>query len=112
MNSLWVILFVLLVFIPIFIVLVIACSLCADAAKNRGRSYSGWLWIALLSSPLLAAVLLIALGETTQKRRERIMEEEELRELVRRKNIHQESTPMPERNFNPYAKTTGDMYRR
>ena len=96
--------------LPCFIACLIACFLCADGAKKRGRSYGGWLWLAFLCSPFLIAILLIAMGETEEKRKERIIEEEEVKEQVRRKFTHPESTT--ERNFNPSAKTIGDMYKR
>jgi hypothetical protein len=42
------------------------------------------------------------MGDTETRRKNKIMEDEELREFVRHRNICQE--PTPERNFNPPAK--------
>ena len=103
------IIFILL--IPIFVTLLIACFLCGEAASNRGRGYGGWFFIAFFGSPLLAAVLLIALGDTEEQRTKRIMEDEELRQSVNHKHTHQEPTA-EKRSLNTSAKTINDMYKR
>jgi hypothetical protein len=82
-----------------------------EMAKKRGRNVLGWFLLSFfLISPLMGVICLAFLGETEEKRKKRIMEEEELKELVRHKNSHQESKA--ERIFNPSAKTIGDMYKR
>ncbi len=109
MDDFFWILFLIFFGIPILIANLSACFLCANAARDKGRG-GGWFWLAFFGTPVLATVLLIALGDTEEKRTERIIEEEELRKLVRHKNAHQETTP--ERSFNPSAKTIGEMYKR
>jgi hypothetical protein len=83
---------------------------------------------AFFGSPVLAAILLIALGDTQRIREQKILRDEELREFVRRRNTHQVSTPErnshqdeyitpnqqstdESRSFNPSAKTINEMYR-
>ena len=80
-------------------------------AKKRGRSVLGWFLLSFfLISPLLGVIGLAFLGETEEKRKNRIMEEEELKELVSRRHSYKQSTP--EKSINPAAKTIGDMYKR
>ena len=98
----------LTLFVIVVIVYISACSSCGEAAKDRGRSGGNWWWMAFFGTPFLAAVLLIALGDTKDKREERITEEETLRERIRQRikikeeaqellshkpATHQQSTP-------------------
>lgn len=48
-------------------------------ANKRGRSRLGWFVFTLFFSPFLAMLFLALLGETDERRRERIIEEEEFR---------------------------------
>lgn len=48
-------------------------------ANRRGRSATIWFLFSLIISPFLAMLFLALLGETDQKRKRRIIEEEELR---------------------------------
>jgi predicted MFS family arabinose efflux permease len=48
-------------------------------ANRRGRSATIWFLFSLIISPFLAMLFLALLGETDQKRKKRIIEEEELR---------------------------------
>lgn len=48
-------------------------------ANKRGRSGVLWFLFSLLISPILSMIFLALLGETDDKRRTRIIEEEELR---------------------------------
>lgn len=56
--------------------------LVAKAARNRGRSGTLWFILSLLISPVLTVLLLLALGDTDAKRRERWMHEEQIRNRV------------------------------
>ena len=56
--------------------------LIAQAAKNHGRSGILWFLFSLIISPLLAVLLLIALGDTDSKRKERWLKEEAIRNRV------------------------------
>ena len=57
--------------------------LIAKAARKRGRSGFFWFLVALFISPLLAILILILLGDTDSKRREKIVSEELLRNRLR-----------------------------
>lgn len=52
-------------------------------AGNRGRSQFGWFLFALFFSPILAMIFLALLGETDEKRLEKIREEETIRAMYR-----------------------------
>lgn len=56
--------------------------LIAKAAKNRGRSSVLWFILSLLINPILAVLLLLAMGDTDAKRKERWMREELIRNRV------------------------------
>ena len=103
---------VILLILLLLIVWIGLCMIPASMAEKRGRSKIGWFLLSFfLLSPLLGMFCLLCLGETEEKRKERITEEEELREIVRRRHAHQESTT-EKRSFNPSAKTISDMYQR
>jgi uncharacterized membrane protein YhaH (DUF805 family) len=53
-------------------------------ANQRGRSGFGWLVLSIIITPFLCMLFLYLLGETNDKRKERIIEEEELRNQYRR----------------------------
>ena len=53
--------------------------LIAKAAKNRGRSGTLWFFLSLLINPILAVLLLLAMGDTDAKRKERWLFEEQVR---------------------------------
>jgi hypothetical protein len=57
--------------IPVGITLFIWCCCCAEAASDRGRNSGGWFFAAFFCSPILAAVILIALGDTQKKENKR-----------------------------------------
>lgn len=78
----WMAIIIILAFI-IFISLLVA-----EAAEKRGRSYFGWWFLSLIMSPLICMIFLVALGETEDKWRERIMEEEELRNRVKYRELN------------------------
>ena len=50
-----------------------------ESAKNRGRNAGGWTFLALFVTPFLCLFTLHILGETKEKREERIVEEELLK---------------------------------
>ncbi|MBR4217553.1 MAG: hypothetical protein IKR71_00720 [Bacteroidales bacterium] len=52
-------------------------------AKKRGRSTWLWFFISIFISIILALLLLLVLGETDEKRKERIAEEERIRKDIR-----------------------------
>jgi len=70
----------------------IFCIIVGSAASNRGRSGFGYFFLSLLISPLITFIIILALGENKNMRRERIYEDAEIRESValkyrRKKNI-------------------------
>ena len=71
----------LLVILGVYIAL---CLIPVSMAKKRGRSGSGWFIFSFLLSPILGIIIVACLGETEDKRRERIYEEEEMRRQIRR----------------------------
>ncbi len=56
--------------------------LVAKAARERGRSGALWFLLSLLISPLLTLLLLLVMGDTDARRRERWMQEEQLRGIM------------------------------
>lgn len=53
-------------------------------ADKRGRSYWGWLIFSYLFTFVLAIIILLLLGDTDDRRMEKIMEEEDIRRSYRR----------------------------
>lgn len=49
--------------IIIFILWLVLAFVVASGAKNKGRSYGGFLILSLLFSPLIGAFILLILGE-------------------------------------------------
>ena len=78
----YVIIIGLAVLIGIAIVLVVP-FLVAEIAEKQGRSRTGWFFLSLLISPPFAVLVLIALGDTDDKRKERIKEDERIRKEMR-----------------------------
>jgi hypothetical protein len=52
-------------------------------ASKKGRSFIGWYIFSVLLSPLIGLIVVLCLGESDEKRRERIIEEEKIRNSVR-----------------------------
>lgn len=76
-------LLVIIVATLIFALLVLFFVTVVKMANKRGRSGLGWFMLSLVTSPFLAMLILALIGETEAKRKERIIEEEELRNLYR-----------------------------
>ena len=57
----------------------------AKAAKIRGRHAGSWAVFSLFVTPLISFIALIALGETKDKWKEKIEEEELLRSQIRKR---------------------------
>ena len=100
--------------------------LVGKAADKRGRSSGGWVVFALIFSPFAAWIVLLCLGDTDAKRREKIIEEEELRQRVARRYAdnapRQYAEPpqpttdheryKPQSTANPLGKTVNDLYKK
>lgn len=75
---------VLLVFLAAIVGLIyLYWKLVATIAKKRGRSVWLWFLLSFIISPVLVILLLLVLGETDEKHRERIAEEERIRKEIR-----------------------------
>lgn len=68
----------ILIFSLVFIVgiIIIIMSYIAEAATIRGRSGAFWVFMALITTPLFALLLLIAIGDTEAKKMEKWLEQE------------------------------------
>lgn len=55
-------------------------------AKKRGRSQFGWFLFSLIFSPILSMILLFLLGETENKRRRRLIDDEKLNSANKQNN--------------------------
>lgn len=53
-------------------------------ADKRGRSYWGWFIFSVIFTFVLAIIILLLLGDTDDRRMEKIMEEEDIRRSYRR----------------------------
>lgn len=52
-------------------------------AEKRGRSYFGWFLFSFIFTFILAIILVLLLGDTDERRREKIIEEEDIRKSYR-----------------------------
>ncbi|MDO5666016.1 MAG: hypothetical protein Q4G63_12285 [Bacteroidia bacterium] len=76
-------LIVLIIVLLIVIGFIALCMIPTSMAKKRGRSQFGWFLFSFLFSPILGMIFLACLGETDQKRQEKIWEEEQWRKMMR-----------------------------
>ena len=67
----------------LLVLLILLYSLPSKMAKKRGRSGIGWFFFSLIFSPILAMFIIAILGETEEKRHERIRDEEKIRAMYR-----------------------------
>ncbi len=72
----------ILIFLLWICVLSLLAMIPASMAKKRGRSYGGWWIFSILFSFIIGMLIVLALGETDEHRRQRIIEEERLRKSV------------------------------
>ena len=61
------------------------CLIPSYMAEKRGRSGWGWYFFSLLFSFVIGIIVILLLGDTENRRREKILEEEELRNYYRNK---------------------------
>ena len=76
----------IIIAILLVIFYLLLCVVPMSMAKKRGRSRFGWFLLSAFTSPLVGMILLAFLGETDERRRERIREEEEIRRSVAANN--------------------------
>ncbi len=72
--------------LAIVAIIIFISAIVVKMANKRGRSGFGWFLLSLIISPFLCMLFLLALGETEEKRKNRIIEEEELRARYRNLN--------------------------
>lgn len=100
---------VLVLLLLLYLLILFLLSLVpAYMADKRGRSYVGWLIFSMLFSPILGIILVACLGETEERRRDRILEEEEFKHEIERRYAESDV----HRSFNPTGKTVNDMYKK
>lgn len=83
--------FILILILEIVLTLTVYILLCripAKMAKNKGRSFNGWFWFSFLTNPLLGIIIVACLSETEQKRLQRLVEEEEIRQKIAKGDIN------------------------
>lgn len=76
-------LILLLIFIGIAYVLLIPFFVAAIANK-QGRSGVLWFFLSILLNPFFSILILIALGDTDEKRKQKVLEEEQIRLSIRK----------------------------
>jgi len=70
--------------IPILFIWLIGTILVGVIADKKGRSVLGWVVLSLFISPLIAIIIVAIIGESNENRMKRIIEEEKIREAIRR----------------------------
>ena len=77
----------------LFVLYLLFCIIPAQMAETRGRSVIGWFFLSILITPFYTSFVIFFLGETDEKRKDRIFQEEEWRILCRKlysnKNNHE-----------------------
>lgn len=121
----------IIAFIAVVLLIFILISIIpAKMAKKRGRSFAGWFWFTFillvailvleLFPPLFCTIVLLmniivvaALGDTEERRKQKIWEQERIRQMAERQYSRKtEKYVEPEEPFfNPNAKTINDMYK-
>ncbi len=67
-----------LVLIAIITLIIVSIYIVYEMAEQRGRSIGLWIFLSLLIfNPLIVMFCLLCLGETNEKRRERLLKDEE-----------------------------------
>lgn len=76
----------------LFVLYLLFCIIPAQMAETRGRSVIGWFFLSILITPFYTSFVIFFLGETDEKRKERIFQEEWrilCRKLYSNKNNHE-----------------------
>jgi len=72
-----------IVIIIIVFIWLLPCFFVGHLAKKRGRSDWFWYIFSFIFTPILGVILVLLLGDTEKKRRQKILEDEELRRSYR-----------------------------
>ena len=92
----------LLVFFVLLLVVYVALCFCVmNTARRLGRNDVGWFILSFFFTPYFGAIMVACLGETDKKRRERIIEDEELRQNISSRNVYQDSEITHSRSLPP-----------
>ncbi len=76
--------YLLLIILALTIAFLLICYLITTMANKQGRNVFVWLLLSLFVSPILVILCLALLGDTEERRREKVLEEERLRLSVRK----------------------------
>ena len=63
-------------------VIIVLLFVVNSMANERGRSREGWFFLSILTTPIFTMLLLSIMGDSDDRRREKIIKEEELRRSV------------------------------
>lgn len=77
---------VLIIGIVVLLIVIMLFTIPVKMAIKRGRSGFLWFLFSLITSPFVSMIFIYLLGETEEKRQERIIEDEKLRNLYRNPN--------------------------
>ncbi|MDF9831786.1 hypothetical protein [Parabacteroides sp. PF5-6] len=69
----------------IFLITIVFTFVTASMARKKGRSGLGWFLVACFITPYLSMIILACLGDTEKRRRERMLEDERIRQSVTNK---------------------------
>jgi len=97
-----------------FIATVVLTFVTASVARKRGRSGIGWFLLACVISPYISLIVLACIGETDEKKRDRIYEEELIRKSIRQSDSYSrnEETSIAKTSQPKDGKTINDLYKR
>lgn len=113
-----VVLFVILI-IVIVAAIIGSCAVVSSVAHKRGRSEIGWVIFSFFAFPL-AIILLLCLGETDEKRKERLEEEaliqwqvwERQNRLKQSEEEHDKKETVSEPQQKHSGQTLNDLYKK
>lgn len=77
---------VLIIGIVVLLIVIVLFTIPIKMANKRGRSGFLWFLFSLITSLFVSMLFIYLLGETEEKRQERIVEDEKLRNLYRNPN--------------------------
>lgn len=72
------------IYLAVFILLIILLYYVYEMASERGRSLLFWIVFSVFLTPVLSIILLACIGETEEKRRKRLLKDEEYLSLMRK----------------------------
>ena len=84
----------------IVVIYLLLCIIPVQMAAKRGRNIMLWFVLAIFTSPFLAILMIACIGETDEKRKERIIQEEEWRNMYCRKSNQNEYKNIKQGNEN------------